>query len=322
MKTSHIALWGLVVVLSLCDNRALAVGTPSPIAPGDIIFTEFFDGWHKLNPATGVVSGLLWPQSSSLTRHIDFDLSGAILFDDSQDAIKRLNPFNGFRVDLNIPDTALTDGFVVEANGDLLIANSRAISRFSRTLQTTTTLTTDPFFSPNGIARGADGRVFFTEFFEDLWELNPATGARSQVPTTGLSIPSLIEVRSDGDLIVKSGNLYRIDADTGLAALFSDDLPSSVIFGMALDASDNLWITSTQGIHRYGSSGGTKTLVASGTFFSPRAIAVVPPNWAPVGIPEPSTIMLALSVAAVLPRALRRSQFFKPRPRTRDVPSI
>src|SRR5688572_1822991 len=170
---------------ALCLGLAVAVSSPcfaltpvdSLIAPGDIIFTEFFDGWHKLDPTTGIVTQLPWPGSSNFTDYVEFDVDGAILFDDFGDQIKRLNPTSLRIRNLNVPGLSFTDGFVVEPNGDLLIANNRDVSRFSRVDGTTSIITGDTFFAPHGIARGSDGRVFITEFFDGLWEIDTAAGA-------------------------------------------------------------------------------------------------------------------------------------------------
>ena len=214
--------------------------------------------------------------------------------------MKRLNPLTGAGRSLNVPNVSLTDGFVVENNCELLIANSGAVSRYSRASQQTSTVTSDTFFAPNGIARGGNGRVFITEFLNQLWEIDPVSGVRSLITSADLSIPSLIEVRSDGDLIVKNfspSQLNVIAPDTGSVALFSSELPTFVR-DIVLDANDNLWLTSTDGVFRYDSSGGNRTLIASGTFFSPRAIAIVPQNWAANAIPEPATYALGLVAVA------------------------
>lgn len=293
----------LATTLGLAASPAFVLA----IAPGDIIFTEFYDGWHKLDPATGVVTQLPWDDSSIFTETIRFDTNGAVLVDDAPSAIHRINPANGHEVDLHVPGISLIDGFVVEDSGDLLIANSGEVSRFTRSAGVTSTVTTSTFFSPNGIARGADGRVFITEFFEDLWEVSPTTGARSTVTGTDLSIPGLIAVRSDGDLIVENfspGVLYRIDPDTGAVSLFTDDLPS-IVNGFALDSVDNLWLTATDGLYRYDASGGPKTLVYTETFFNPSAIAVVPDGWTFHDIPEPGAACLAGVFATIMTTASR-----------------
>ena len=282
-----------------CASSSTVHALPiSPLAPGDIIFTEFYEGWHKLDPVTGIVTELPWPDSSIFTRYVEFDADGAILFDDFGDQIKRFNPSSLRTRNLNVPGLSFTDGFVVEPNGDLLIANNRDVSRFSRVDGTTSVITGDTFFSPHGIARGSDGRVFITEFFDGLWEIDTTTNTRSRITSFDFSIPDLIAVQSDGDLIVENfspGVLYRIDPDAGSVSLFTDDLPTFVR-DFAVDADDNLWLTSTEGIFRYGSNGGAKTLVASDTFFSPRALAIVPPNWVSPPVPEPTTTTLAVCV--------------------------
>ena len=217
-----------------------------------------------------------------------------------------LNPFHGRGNSLGVPGISLTDGFVVEPSGDLLIANSGDVAHFDRVTRQTTTVTTDTFFSPNGIARGADGRVFITEFFEQLWEIDVAGSSRSVVPLfEDLSIPGLITVRSDGKLIVKNfdpNTLNIVDPDTGGNKVFSADLPTFVS-DFTLDADDNLWLTSTEGVFRYDSSGGAKTLVFDDSFFNPGAIAVVPDGWVVVGLPEPTAAcLLLLGLTLPLPR--------------------
>jgi streptogramin lyase len=301
------SFWVAVVGIALCTFIPTASAAISPLDPGDVLFTEFFDGWKKLNPVTGQVTQLPWRDPNNV-EHIAFDTDGAILFD-SGDSINRLNPTTGAVTRLNVPNLLFQDGFVVEANGDLLIANSGEIARFSRTSHTTSRVTGGTFFSPNGIARGADGRVFATEFFQELWEIFPASGTRSHVTSAGLTIPSLIAVRSDGDLIVKNFSpslLYRINPNTRAVSLFSSDLPTFV-HGIALDASDNLWMSSTDGIYRYASGGGAKSLIATGTFFNPEAITVVPLNWA-FPVPEPASEALLVLASVGVP--LRRCRTF------------
>jgi len=296
-----------MAALGLVCSSVVATGAApaARLAPGDILFTEFFEGWHKLDPTTGQVTQLPWPMSSNFTRHIEFDVDGAILFDDFGGAIKRFNPTTGRTTNLNVPNLFQPDGFVVETNGDLLIANGGEISRFSRVWGTTSTVTGGSFFSPRGIARGADGRVFATEFFDDLWEIRLATGTRKLVTTTALSIPDSIAVRSDGDLIVENFSpslLHRINPNTGAVSLFSSTLPTFVR-EYALDASDNLWLSSSDGIHKYPNTGGSGALIAGGTFFSPRAIAVVPANWTVPPVPEPSTFNI--TILAIVMATLR-----------------
>ncbi|CAK9037541.1 Acetylxylan esterase (Acetyl-xylooligosaccharide esterase) [Durusdinium trenchii] len=309
IATRHLVLTSVAALFTFFCGTATAA-LVSPIAPGDIIFNEFFEGWHKLDPNTHQVTRLPWPVLRN-TVEIQFDTDGAILYDtDSQ--IQRLNPLTGHVRSLKVAGLQNVDGFVVQPTGDLLIANNLEVSRYSRTTGVLSTLATETFFAPAGIAQSEDGRVFITEFFENLREIDPMTGGRSLVTSAELSIPSLIAVRSDGDLIVKNFSpsvLYRIDPDTGTRTLFSDDLPTFPS-EFTLDAADNLWLTSTDGIYYYDKQGGVKTLVASGTFFSPKGIAVVPDGWTPPPVQEPSTIVLAAipMAAMVCIHAHRRRQ--------------
>jgi streptogramin lyase len=293
--------------------RATAlVGPPvvvSPIAPGDVIFTEFFDGWHKLNPATGVVTPLPWPESTASADRLAFDVDGALLFNNRGGELQRLNPVTGFVSSVPLPGNIAPVDFAVASTGDLLLAESGGVSLFSRATNTVVPITSDQFFAPRNIARGQNGRTFITEFFDDLWEINAASGGRTSIdPSIALSIPSLIAVRSDGDLIVKNFSpsvLYRIAPNTGAVTLFSEDLPSAVR-DMALDASNNLWLSSNGGIFRYDAAGGPGTLIAEYSFFSPQAITIVPQGWKPPPVPEPSAAVLAALAATGLGIPRRR----------------
>jgi streptogramin lyase len=293
---SYAGWMALLVGIGSVSNAA-----PVPVlSPGDIVFNEFFDGWHKLDPTTNQVSQLPWPMLRDVVE-IRFDTDGAILYD-ANDQIYRLHPTTGLVTSLNIPGLSNVDGFVVEPSGDLLIANSREVLRYTRSTAELTTVATASFFSPAGIDQGSDGRVFITEFFEHLLEINPATGNYSLVTSAEFSNPGLIAVRSDGDLIVENFSpdvLYRINPQTGERTLYSDDLPTFVS-EFVLDDADNLWLTSTDGIYRYGSQGGLKTLVAADTFFSPKGIAVVPQGWTAPRVPEPATASMVLLTVGTL----------------------
>lgn len=310
MNRTFVVFTLLACAIAFATPAPLIAAPTAPIAPGDVIFTEFFDGWHKLDPETGVVTLLPWPAPPGSTSSIQFDTDEAVLFDNELDEIFRLNPTTGVVSSLGVSGLNIIDGFIVKPNGDLLISHGREISQFSRSTGLTTTLKAGVFFSPGGIAQSTEGRVFITEFFENILEINAHTGAASGVTRADLTLPRLIEVRSDGDLVVDNFMprvLYRIDPDTGAVTLFTDDLPTFVR-DIALDAADNLWLTSTEGVFLYDSAGGPKTLIHDETFFSPNAVAIVPLDFVPPRVPEPTSVALMASLGFLAARRRRRRE--------------
>jgi streptogramin lyase len=243
--------------------------------PGDIIITEFFDGWHKIDPDTGIAVELNFAHSDSL--HLALDGAGNILFSDGTDSIKKLNPANSQITTLPVTDVQFIDGFVVEPSGSLLIADDNSVDRFDPAIPNTGEIASRDFFGPAGIASGPNGRVYVTEFFDDLWEVNPASGGLSPVTATEILLPDLIAVRPDGDLIVHdfNNNLLRIDPDTGGVTTFSTDLPTFPS-AIAVEANGDLLMTSTDGVFRFDASTGVRTPLTTGTFFSPKGIVVIP----------------------------------------------
>jgi hypothetical protein len=246
-----------------------------PFQPGDIVITEFFEGWLKIDPISGNVTEL--PFEHTFSSHIAFDLDGNLLFADDTDSISKLDVSTGHATPLPVVGVQFIDGFVVEAEGSLLVAEDNSVDRFVPSGPSTSSVASRDFFGPAGIARGDDGRVYVTEFFEDLWEVNPANGALSPVTSMDLNVPDLIVVRPDGNLIVHDFNnhLLKINPDTGSVTTYSENLPT---FPQAItvEADGDLLMTSTEGVFRFDASTGMRTLLAEGTFFNPHGIAVMP----------------------------------------------
>ncbi|TWT74491.1 Serine/threonine-protein kinase PknD [Posidoniimonas polymericola] len=245
------------------------------LSPGDIIITEFFDGWHKIDPVTHQVTELPFVKSSS--DYLAVDPAGTIYFASDTDEVSRVDWASNATSLVPSAGLQFIDGLVVEPSGSLLISEDDSISRLNPANGQTTEVSRGNLFGPAGIAQGQDGRVFFTEFFNDLWELSSTSIGRSSVPTPDLDSPSLLTVQPSGDLIVLNidNQLLRIDPDTGATGLFSTDLPTFPI-ALAVEADGDVLMTSTDGVFRFDGVTGTRSLVAEGTFFSPKGIVVIP----------------------------------------------
>lgn len=301
----------LIAILAITLANSAQAAPQSPIAPGDIIFSEFFNDWHKLDPTTGQVTELVeWNQGLGVPGFqltprttIAFDTDGSLLYDAFDGTIVRLNPLTGVRS--TVTNQFPPRGFVVESNGDLLIAQIDGIVRFSRATQSTAYLTGRPTFSARGIARSDDGRVYVTDFFSGILEIDSVSGARSPVTDVDFRTPDLMAVQPSGQLIVNrflSDALYRVDPDSGDVDIFTNVSPAFVQ-GFAADAAGNIWLSSTDGIFKYPSVGGPGALVAEDMFFRPGVIAVVPLDWTPPPVPEPcSAALVCLGSVCVLLR--------------------
>ena len=256
----------------------------APLGPGDVVITEFFEHLFRINPATGgkkpLDPGLFDP-----TDIIAVDAARQILAIDRDDRLVRFDPVSLSVTPLTSTLFPFPVDIAVETSGTILVAASSDIFRVNPTSGATTTLVNHAnvnggFFGPHGIDVGASGRIFVTEFFEDLWEINPATGAATQVPQSrDLVLADVLEVRTDGSLITRefdTGNFLKINPATGAIVDYTTDVPTFVN-GIALEADDDLLVASDDAVFRYDAVTGAKTTLTSPeTFFSPAAIAVAP----------------------------------------------
>lgn len=289
-----------IAVLAIVIANFAQAASHIPISPGDIIFTELFNGWHKLNPTTGEISVIEdwnFPRESAadwkpLTT-LTFDADGALLYDSSS-WILRLDPRTGTRSYLEMAAFSLqVRGFVVEPTGDLMFAMGPKITRYSRDTQLISDIT-DRFIFPRAIAQDDNGRIYVTGAIEGVLEIDPANGSTTKVNDFRFDSIASVAIQSDHELIVHDGSrnvLYRIDSVTGDVQVFADELPNFVQ-DFAVDNSGDLWLTSPSGLYKYPSTGGSGKLVVGGTSFSPQVIAVVPANWTPPPVPEPTALTL------------------------------
>jgi hypothetical protein len=300
--------WQLIAILAIVCPQVAQAALQSPIAPGDIIFAERFSGWQKLDPATGQISEITpWneavrPGPSTFAKSISFDVDGAVLYSSATD-IFRLNPWTGEITSvLTFPEPSRAGGFVVEPNGDLLLAYpEEGILRFSRAPQTTTNVVPIRRGSlPSGIdriARTSDGRVFVAGDSANIFEVDLQAGTTSTLATTNHPPIQRIVSHPDGRLLIQSSlrsEVLLVDPDTGNTQLFSDQMETSLEDEFAFDENGNLWqsIKFPDGVYKYPSMGGAPTFYSTGLLVRPGAIAVVPLNWTPPPVPEPSGIAL------------------------------
>jgi len=278
------------VALSFATAAAIILSSPvpalanAPLAPGEIVITEFFEDLWRIDPATGgksvLNSGTFDPRDI-----IAIDANRHVLAIDNDDQLVRFNPTTLAVTPLTTSSFPSAKDIALEPSGNVLVVADDNIFRVNPTSGVTTTLVdrenvNDGFFGPAGIAVGATGRIFVTEFFEQLWEINPATGAAAVLPRSReVELATFIDVRSDGDLIVRDfnlGDLLKINPNTGLVTTFATGLPTFTA-DLEIEEDNDIVIASTDGVFRYDASTGAETpLAIDGPLFSPQAIAVAP----------------------------------------------
>ena len=294
-----IAVWASALSASAV---ALPPGNP-PLSRGEIVITETFNDLFRIDPGTGQKAALD-PGSFDPRDMIQIDGGLGVVAVDFMDRLVRFDPESLAVTPLTATLFPGAVDLAVEPSGDILVADQDRIFRVDHATGVTQPLVDDPninggFFSISSLAVGPTGRIFITEFFREIWEINPATGAATTpfFPNAG-SILDLIDIRSDGDIIVQdfpSGNLLRINYDTRVVTTFATGLPTFTQ-DLAIEADDDVVVSSLEGIFRYDSTTGAESLLTPDeTFFSPRAIAVAP-------VPEPSTMALALVAAVICTR--------------------
>jgi hypothetical protein len=93
----------------------------------------------------------------------------------------------------------------IEPTGCILVADFDNIYHVHPFKGVTTTLLAGAtlnggFFSMSNMTVAPSGRILVTEFFRDVWEIDPVSGAATPLALArDLSIPSLINARSDDD---------------------------------------------------------------------------------------------------------------------------
>jgi streptogramin lyase len=265
-----------------------AVAANVPLKPGEIVITEFFDPMYRINPATGA-KALLEPGTFQPGDILAIDAARRIVAIDKSSQLVRFDPVTMGLTSLTTTAFPSAQGLAIEPNGNVLVVSGDDIHRVNVASGATTTLVDNAnvnggFFGPKGIAVGPTGRIFVTEFFKFAWEINPATGAAAMLPLSReLVHPNVVEVRSDGDLVVMESNtnLVRISPSTGAVDMMWYGLPG-FSKDMAIESDNDILVTSTSGVFRFdASSGAQSALTWDRPFFNPAGIAVAPGDSSP-----------------------------------------
>lgn len=277
-----------------------------PLLPSELVFTEFFDDLFRMLPLH--VTPTVIPNAHAVSGPIAVDQNGMILFIDDTDRLSRFDPTTSIITPINAPiANSSFNTFALESATTSLVLNGDDLLRIDMTTGGVSGLVNgDPlnggYFSPNDVVVTSTGRVFLTEFFESLWEINPVSGAASVVSLDVDLFPQAIAAFSDGDLLIRDfspARLVRVDPDTGDVSLFSDALPTFVR-DYAVLANDDVVLTGVESglgvVYRYNSTTGQRmTLYQHSPFFSPQTIAVAP---GPVPVPEPASVLLVATLLA------------------------
>ncbi|HEX6961345.1 MAG TPA: hypothetical protein VF175_05725 [Lacipirellula sp.] len=271
----------MLIVGACAADRAWA---QSGLSAGTIVITEFFEELMRINPSTGAKT--VMPDGAFDPRDIlAIDAARRIVAIDEADRLVRFNPATLTVTPLTSTLFPLAVDLAIEPSGNVLVVDNQDLFRVNIASGMTTTLVNHEnvnggFFSPRGITVGPTGRVFLTEFFEQAWEYIPASGMVLELPLPEeVTLASVIDARSDGDLIVRDfdvGDLLRIDPDTGDVTTFATGIPA-LTHDFALEADDDVVLTSSEGVFRYAAASGAETpLTIDATFFEPLGIAVAP----------------------------------------------
>ncbi len=272
----------VTAALGAISSAASARAANAPLQPGEIVITEFFDPMYRINPATGFKS-LLEPGTFQPSDLLAVDAARRIVAIDKASQLVRFDPVTKGLTSLTSTPFPSAQGLAIEPNGNVLVVSGDDILVNLASGMTTTLVdnvnVNGGFFGPKGIAVGPTGRIFVTEFFKFAWEINAATGAASMLSLSrDLVHPNVVEVRSDGDLVVMESNtnLVRISPSSGAVDMMWYGLPG-FSKDMAIESDNDILVTSTSGVFRFdASSGAQSALTWDRPFFNPSGIAVAP----------------------------------------------
>jgi hypothetical protein len=206
--------------ISVATAQLSILPNASPLAPGDIIISEFRNGFLKLDPVSHQLYQLPWTRRTSLVGGIEFDHDGAIILATPGapgGSFARIHPVTGASMQFGPATISKLRDFAVEPNGDLLIAISAdsasisgevrsvtgngTLARYSRSTGTLSEAAGSPFFSPRAVAVN-EGRTYIGEFFDGLQEVDLSTGARQQVGGYDNHFVGGIDFYSDGSSLL------------------------------------------------------------------------------------------------------------------------
>ena len=304
-------------------NLPVATG----LSPGDILISDFFNGWIKFDPTSNQLYALNWPKHSPSIEGLSVDLDGSILSKRFGEPLVRVNHRTGALTPLVGTPTHVLN-YRVLPDGDFLMYQGASSSnrgdvwsggedsiflRYDRETGTTSPLPKPHHFSPQFIATGANGEIFIDEFFRGIQQIDLATGTMSNYaqPPASPMRSNLIGVFPNGDLAIATriDGPSRFDLASGTITPVSSESPFPTP-RWSIDEDGNFWaIDHRESILFLDSATGEiSERLPRTSFFSPMSWVILPSDWTPPPVPEPSALVLALAAggAGIATRRPRR----------------
>jgi len=295
-----------------CGIAAGPLNLPSAtgLSPGDVLFNDFFNGWIKFEPSSNQLFSLPWARQFGGNNGLELDRDGAILTTDIRNSVLRIHPVTGAATPIT-PIPSSTTGFEVLLDGDFLFygatgsasrngdiwtgGRNNLFVRYDRDAQTISPLPKPEQFVPGNVVIGHGGEVYVDEFFRGVQRIDLMTGEMTNNPQTNLGFRELLGVFPNGDLAVYSvfDGIGRLNLATGSQTWVSDRL--FPLREAAMDEDGNFWaVVQSSLLLVNGETGEVSERLPNTSFFSPRSMLVIPSDWTPPPVPEPSTTALVL----------------------------
>ncbi|MFT4172335.1 MAG: hypothetical protein QM639_07230 [Rhodocyclaceae bacterium] len=256
-----------IVVTCLSDATRLASGTqfdfPSGIAvdsSGTVYVSSYRDGGVYVIPS-GATKATPLATSFSFSAPLDVGVDPAgnlIIIDNSGDKVLKWSRSDSTVTRLVTGTTILAPWSVaVDASGNVYVSDAvdNTVYKIAPGATTATPIATGTVFNrPDRLAVDAAGNVYVAEGNGSNYRiLKISPGASTATPlATGMSFSALADIAVDthGNLFITAeGGIYKITpgAATGVKILSTIQSPQS----LALDASDNLYVTDGLSGHIY-----------------------------------------------------------------------
>jgi hypothetical protein len=294
----------------------------SGIAPGDVIMRDNTLGWLKFDPTTDQLSSLPWTVTGSpSTERILFDVDGSLLhfhIGFGGALTHRINPVTG--VSQPFGPTVLRAGdMAIQPNGDFIIAQMASsasnngttwsggadgrLLHYSRQSGELTPIPKPAQFSPSAVALGPGDTAFAIDSFRHLVSVDLTSGAVVDLDSSRQTLVALSSF--------PNGDAAYYDVFDGLTRRNAAGTESPVGTGrgfssFAINEAGDVWLARSGQLHFI--DGATVTMtqrLPTTAQFAPREMVVVPANWTPPGVPEPTSLTLSLG-AAMIAGCLRR----------------
>ncbi len=290
---------------------ALLVGNVSyaaSISPGDLIFSDSFRNWYKFNPTTRERVQLPWEKAPIATTKIQFDIDGRLLLSNTSDGFYSLNPLTGKLkgVDNTFnPLYILAKSFVITEEGSIAYVFPGITGFLNRQIGGHGINGTNRRQDFLDIDRTPNGDYFVTNGNSNgifKYSRLPNLEYSQLILSRSLEQPENLVSLSNGDIVVYDRSLqglYQIDTSTGHTVGFTENNTFGHSFAedMVVDHLDRVWLADGEKLFLYEEPFRVPTEIvdqAGTNSFLVDHLAIVPQNWSPSLIPEPSTALTGL----------------------------